>query len=176
MGVHASGKTENRNGEFTSEQFHELDAVIDRCRERTGATIRVMGEAQQIFGYLPRSVMRRIAGGLDVPPADIYGIATFYAHFSTTPPARHNITSCQGTACYVRGGRKVLHELERSLKIRRGETTPDREFSIQWVRCMGACALAPVIRIDSEIHGRVSPGSVVGLLARRSKRGEGSRV
>ena len=167
MKPHAGRKTENENDEFTSEQFRELDAQMNRYRDKSGATIRVMGEAQEIFGYLPRNVMRRIAAGLGVPPADIYGIATFYSHFTTTPPAKHNITSCQGTACYVRGGRKVLDALERSLKIRRGETTPDREFSIQSVRCMGACALAPVIRIDTKIHSRVSPGSVGDLLPRQ---------
>jgi NADH:ubiquinone oxidoreductase subunit E len=134
-----------------------------------------MSAAQEIFGYLPREAMMRIAGGLGVPPVDIYGIASFYSYFVTMPPASHRITSCQGTACYVRGGKRVLEELERTLEIKTGETSPDGEFSIQAVRCMGACALAPVVRIDSDIYSRVSQRRVKGLLARYLREDPGDR-
>jgi NADH:ubiquinone oxidoreductase subunit E len=134
-----------------------------------------MSAAQEIFGYLPQEAMMRIAAGLGVPAVDIYGIASFYSYFITMPPARHSITSCQGTACYVRGGERVLEELERTLEIKTGETTEDGEFSIQAVRCMGACALAPVVRIDSDIYSRVSQRRVKGLLSRYSKEDSGDR-
>lgn len=155
------------------EKVGELDACIEKVRNKTGAAIRAMSAAQEILGYLSPEAMRRIADGLGVPPVEIYGIASFYSYFVTTPPARHKITSCQGTACYVRGGERVLEELERTLEIRRGETTPDGDFSIQAVRCMGACALAPVVRIDSEIYGRVSLRRVKGLLSRYAKEDPG---
>lgn len=162
-------KTEAGHVEFSTDQFRELDDQIEKYRGKTGATIRVMSKSQEIFGYLPREVLFKIAVGLGVPPVDIYGIATFYSFFSTMPPAKHRITTCQGTACYVRGGRRVLEEMEATLNIYRGETTPDREFSIHPVRCIGACALAPVIRIDSEIYTRLSPRNARKILARYAK-------
>ncbi|MCK5231535.1 MAG: NAD(P)H-dependent oxidoreductase subunit E [Desulfobulbaceae bacterium] len=160
------------NEEFPAEKFQILDERIKEYKGKTGATIRVMSKAQEIFGYLPREVMFRIADGLGIPPVKVYGIATFYSYFSTMPPARHKIISCQGTACYVSGGRQMLEKLERILGIRRGETTPDREFSIHPVRCIGTCALAPVIKIDSEIYSRVSIGKIKKILARYSKKYE----
>jgi NADH-quinone oxidoreductase subunit E len=131
-----------------------------------------MAEAQDIFGYLPEEAMAQIAERLCLPPTDIYGIATFYAYFHTSPPARHTITSCQGTACYVSGGKQVLDEIERQLGITRGETTSDREFCIQSVRCIGACALAPVIKVDDDIVSRVSPQKAHTVLSRHTDRRE----
>ena len=162
-----------RNHDFTAEKSQELDERIEKYRGKTGATIRIMAEAQQLFGYLPQEAMAQIANRLNIPPTDIYGIATFYAFFHTSPPARHTITSCQGTACYVSGGKQVLDEIERQLGIKRGDTTLDREFSIQSVRCIGACALAPVIKVDSDISSRVSPQKVRKILSRLSGQREG---
>ena len=176
MDSRASQTAGDGDATFPPERIKELDARIEKARNRTGAAIRAMSAAQEVFGYLPREAMMRIADGLGVPPVDIYGIASFYSYFITTPPASHRIVSCQGTACYVRGGDRILEEMERTLGIRTGETTPDGEFSIQAVRCMGACALAPVVRIDSHIHSRVSQRRVKGLLKGYSKEdpGEGS--
>ncbi|MFO7964037.1 MAG: NAD(P)H-dependent oxidoreductase subunit E [Desulfobacterales bacterium] len=154
------------NPDFTPEKSCELDERIKALEGRIGATIKIMAEAQQLFGYLPEEAMAQIAHGLGVPPADVFGIATFYAYFRTSPPARNTITSCQGTACYVSGGKEVLDELERRLEIKRGETTLDREFSIQSVRCIGACALAPVIKINDNIYSRVTPRKIPGILSR----------
>jgi len=171
-----SSSTQTTGGaEFPPEKIRELDARIEKVRNRTGAAIRAMSAAQEIFGYLPREAMIRIAEGLGVPPVDIYGIASFYSYFVTAPPARHRIVSCQGTACYVRGGNRVLEEMERTLGVKTGETTPDGEFSIQAVRCIGACALAPVVRIDSDIHSRISQRRVKGLLSRYSQEDPGDR-
>ena len=162
--MNAKGQPENPD--FTAEKSRELDQRIDKFRGQIGATIKIMAEAQQIFGYLPKEAMSHIAHRLNLPPADVFGIATFYAYFRTSPPARHTITSCQGTACYVSGGKQVLEELERQLDIKRGETTLDREFSIQSVRCIGACALAPVIKVDDDIYSRVSPQKIQTILSR----------
>jgi len=173
MDSNSTQTAEAGDAEFPPEKIRELDARIEKVRNKTGAAIRAMSAAQEIFGYLPREAMMRIAGRLGVPPVDIYGIASFYSYFITMPPARHRITSCQGTACYVRGGERVLEELERTLEIETGETTPDGAFSIQAVRCMGACALAPVVRIDSDIYSRVSLRRVKGLLSRYLKNDPG---
>ena len=155
-------------GEITEAGLRELDGRIGEYRHKAGATIRVMSMAQDMFGYLPEEVMRRIADGLGIPRVEVFGIATFYSHFLLTPPARHTIVSCQGTACYVNGGREVLEEIQRILKIGPGETTPDCEFSIQVVRCIGACALSPVICVDSKVYSRVSPRRVKKILATHS--------
>ncbi len=162
-------KSGTGNIELPADKFLELDRLIDKYIGEIGAIIRVMAEAQELFGYLPKKVMSHIASGLGVAPVKIYGIATFYSYFSIIPSAKHIITSCQGTACYVCGGNQVLDEFGRLLNIREGETTQDQEFSIKSVRCIGACVLAPVIKVDSDIYSGVVPGRVRQILAHYSK-------
>ena len=154
--------------EFTSEQFQELDTWIAGNKTKTGAAIRALNKAQEIFGYLPREVQARIAQGLDKTLAEIYGIATFYSFFSLVPKGKNKVCSCQGTACYVRGGKQVLDEVEKQLGITVGETTTDREFSVESIRCMGACALAPVVRVNEDVYRQVSPKKVLGMLRKYS--------
>lgn len=154
--------------EFTPEQFQELDKWIAEHKNSTGAAIRALNRAQEIFGYLPREVQARIAQGLNKTMAEVYGIATFYSFFSLVPKGKNKVCSCQGTACYVRGGKQVLDEIEKQLGITVGGTTADREFSIESIRCMGACALAPVVRVNEDVYRQVSPKKVMGMLNKYS--------
>ena len=141
--------------EFTEEQWSQIDAVIEKCRDKPGALIPVMEEVQGITGYLPESVQRRVASGLALPLSQVYGVVTFYSFFTMTPRGKHQVRICLGTACHVRGSKRVLEEMEQKLGIEPGECTDDREFSLDIVRCVGACGLAPVIVVDEDTHRQV---------------------
>jgi len=121
------------------------------------------------FGYLPEQELRRIAQELEVPLSQIYGTASFYAAFSFKPRGRHIIRICQGTACYIRGG-NLLEKLSQLLGIGPGETTEDLQFSLEVVRCVGACGMAPVVRINNDTYGRVRPDRLLRILEKYSQR------
>ncbi len=159
--------------EFTPEQFAELDKWIDTYRGKTGSVIRALNKAQEIFGYLPREIQDRVAKGLGRPLSEVYGIVTFYSFFTVVPKGKHSVCACMGTACYVRGGQQVLDDLKKQLNVEVGGTTADREFSLSSIRCMGACALAPVVRVDEEVHRQVSPKKVKEILGKYSQKFSG---
>jgi NADH:ubiquinone oxidoreductase subunit E len=159
--------------EFTPGQFAELDKWIAEYRGKTGSVIRALNKAQEIFGYLPREVQDIVAKGLARPLSEVYGIVTFYSFFNVVPKGKHSVCACMGTACYVRGGQQVLDDLKKALDIEVGGTTADREFSLSSIRCMGACALAPVVRVDEDVHRQVSPKKVKDILGKYSKKIEG---
>ena len=148
----------------TQEQMDELLACIEKNRGDKGALMPVMHEAQNIYGYLPVEVQTVIAEKLGIPLAEVYGVATFYSQFSLNPKGKHQISVCLGTACYVKGSDKILEVLERELKIKCGECTPDGNFSIDSCRCVGACGLAPVMIIDGEVYGKLKDGDVEKIL------------
>ena len=125
-----------------------------------------MQKAQELFGYLSLETMQLISDRLDVPVSEIYGIATFYALFSLTPKGDNVISVCTGTACYVKGAAAVLDAVKKQLGIEAGETTPDGKFSIQDTRCLGCCGLAPVMTVDGEVYGRLTPADVKDILAK----------
>ena len=137
-----------------------LDEVLEDYREKPGALIPVLQIAQSIFGYLPESALKRIAIGLGKPYSEVAGVVGFYSFFSTQPRGKHLIRVCLGTACYVRGGKRVLDAIKKHLRIDVGETTPDRLFSLEVARCFGACGLAPTFTIDGEVYQRVKPVKV----------------
>ena len=137
-----------------------LNEVIAEYRDRPGALIPVLQQAQAIFGYLPQSAQRRIAEGLGVPLGQVFGVLTFYSFFSTVPRGRHLVRVCMGTACYVRGAKDVLAALKKELDIEVGQTTADRMFSLEVARCFGACGLAPTMSIDERVYKRVRPMKV----------------
>lgn len=155
---------------FTPEQFAELDKWIARYKGKTGSVIRALNKAQEIFGYLPREVQDRVAKGIGRPLSEVYGIVTFYSFFNLVPKGKHSVCACMGTACYVRGGQQVLDDLKKELGIEIGGTTADREFSLGSIRCMGACALAPVVRVDEDVHRQVKPKKVKELLGKYSNK------
>ena len=146
--------------------YAELEAYIATQKDVGGALIPVMQKAQELFGYLSMETMELISERLDVPVAEIYGVATFYALFSLTPKGDHVISVCTGTACYVKGAQAVLDEVKKQLGIESGETTKDGKFSIQDTRCLGCCGLAPVMTINNDVYGRLEPADVAGILAK----------
>lgn len=150
--------------EGTPEQMNELMACIKANRGDRGALMPVLHEAQNIYGYLPAEVQTVIAEELNIPLAEVYGVATFYSQFSLQPKGKHKISICLGTACYVKGSDKILEAVEHELRITCGECTPDKKFSIDSCRCVGACGLAPVMIIDGEVYGKLSQKDVKGIL------------
>ncbi|MGE5790937.1 MAG: NAD(P)H-dependent oxidoreductase subunit E, partial [Syntrophaceae bacterium] len=137
--------------EFTAEQVAKLDEIIARFKGKPGGLIPVLEEAQVTLEYLPISIQERIAKGLNLPLAQVYGVVTFYSFFTMKPRGRHTIRVCLGTACYVRGGKTIAESLVKEFNVTEGETTPDRRFTYETVRCLGACGLAPVIVVDDNV-------------------------
>lgn len=148
----------------TKAQEEKLTAVINQHKELPGALLPVLHEAQEIYGYLPIEVQQMVADGLGVSLSEVYGVATFYSRFSLTPKGKHRISVCLGTACYVKGADKILAEVEKKLGIKSGECTPDGLFSIDSCRCVGACGLAPVMMIDEDVYGKLTPKEVDKIL------------
>jgi len=149
-----------------AELLGRLDEVIGEYREKPGALIPVLQIAQGIFGYLPAVALRRIATGLQKPYSEVAGVVSFYSFFSTVPRGKHLVRVCMGTACYVRGGKRVLEAIKKELDVDVGETTPDKQFTLEVARCFGACGLSPAIMVDEEVLHRVKPAKVGELLER----------
>ena len=150
--------------EHTEKCFKELDSYIDGLTDRKGALIHVLHKAQEIFGYLPVEVQQHIAAKMDIPIAKVYGVVSFYHFFTMQPRGKHPISICLGTACYVKGAEKILDEFKRTLNIGVGETTKDGKFSIDALRCVGACGMAPVVNIGEKTYARLSPENVKKIL------------
>ena len=129
-----------------------------------GALIPVLQKAQGVYGYLPKPVLETIARELRLTTAEVFGVVTFYAQFHLNPRGKHIISVCQGTACHVRGGAKILEAVSEHLKVKPGETTRDLEFTLETVACLGACGLAPVMMVDDNTHGRLNPLDIPGIL------------
>ena len=148
------------------EKYVALDEAIARHKGEPGALMPVLQEAQNIFGYVPKDVQQIIADGLGTTLAEVYGVATFYAQFSLEPKGQYVVGVCLGTACYVKGSQKVLDKLAEELAIPVGRTTPDGLFTLNATRCLGACGLAPVMMINDEVYGRLTPDMVPGIIAK----------
>ena len=146
------------------ECFNQLDEFIIGLPEKKGALISVLHKAQEIFGYLPVEIQEFIADRLELPLAKIYGVVSFYSFFTMTPKGKFPISICMGTACFVRGSDKVLKGFEKKLGIKAGETTVDGMYSIDALRCVGACGLAPVVLIGEEVYGKDVARDVDGML------------
>jgi len=146
------------------ELSNHLNDMIRDCKDKPGILIPLLQQTQKLFGYLPENAIRRISQELDIPFSEVAGIVGFYSFFSTTPKGKNVIRVCQGTACYVRGGKDVLSALKNKLKISEGETTKDKMYSLETNRCFGACGLAPVITINDHVIQRVKPSSIGDIL------------
>jgi NADH:ubiquinone oxidoreductase subunit E len=151
--------------EFSKEQVKKLNSIIEKFKGKPGGLIPVLEEAQVALEYLPISVQKKIASGLNLPLSRVYGVVTFYSFFTMTPRGKHTVRVCLGTACYVRGGKAIYEKLEKEFGITEGETTPDRMFTLETVRCLGACGLGPVVVVDEDVHGRVKPGKIKEILS-----------
>ncbi|MEI6314013.1 MAG: NAD(P)H-dependent oxidoreductase subunit E, partial [Syntrophus sp. (in: bacteria)] len=150
--------------EFSEEKIATLDEIIAKYKGKPGGLIPVLEEAQVALEFLPVSIQKRIAKGLNLPLSRVYGVVTFYSFFTMTPRGRHTVRVCLGTACYVRGGKALADVIEKNFGVKEGETTLDRKFTYESVRCLGACGLGPVIVVDDDVHGRVKPGKVKDIL------------
>ncbi|HTR45506.1 MAG TPA: NAD(P)H-dependent oxidoreductase subunit E [Thermodesulfovibrionales bacterium] len=150
--------------EFPPSMLAELDKVIDQYKGKPGGAIPVLQRAQEIVGYLPPVIQKRIARGLNIYPAEIHSIVSFYSFFTMKPRGDHTIKVCLGTACYVKGIEPVLHKIKDALQIEVGETTKDRKFTLEAVRCVGACGLAPVMLVDQDTHGVLTQGKAMDAI------------
>jgi len=149
---------------ITPEMFEKIDEICARYRGKPGSLIPVLQACQEITGYLPVMVQERIAAGLGVPGHEVYGVATFYSFFTMKPKGRHTVRVCMGTACYVKGGKEALERLERHLGVKVDNTTPDRRFTLEQVRCLGACGVAPVVVVGSDTHRKIQADTIVKLV------------
>ena len=137
--------------------IEQVKAICDKHHNEPGELINILHEVQHLQGYLPEEIQRLIAARLNIPVSKVYGVVTFYTFFTMTPKGKYPISVCMGTACYVRGSEKLLEEFKRVLNIEVGETTLDGRFSLDCLRCVGACGLAPVVMIGEKVYGRLEP-------------------
>ncbi|ADG81607.1 NADH-quinone oxidoreductase subunit NuoE [Thermincola potens] len=142
-----------------------LEALLAKYKSQKGALIPVLQQTQDIYGYLPKEALQQISRELKIPLSEIFGVCTFYAQFHLSPRGRNIIRVCLGTACHVRGGAKIFERVQQELGIKDGETTEDLRFTIESVACIGACGLAPVIMVNDDTHGRLTPDQIPDILA-----------
>ena len=145
--------------------FRELESFINSLDTKEEALITVLHKAQKIFGYLPKEVQEFIADKLDEPLAGVYGVVSFYSFFTMIPKGDIAISVCLGTACFVRGAEKVLDEFQSRLGIKAGETSPDGKFSLDVLRCIGACGIAPVVLVNGKVYKKVEAGEVKNIVS-----------
>jgi NADH-quinone oxidoreductase subunit E len=146
----------------------ELVAFINEWKSKPGNLIMVLHRVQQEQGYISREAADQVASLLDVPLATIWGVVSFYHFFKLTKPGEHNIQVCMGTACYLKGGQAIIDELDKQLHLQVGEVTEDGVFSLEAVRCVGCCGLAPVMTVGGEVFGKVTKDQVAGIIAKFS--------
>ncbi|MCL2187986.1 MAG: NAD(P)H-dependent oxidoreductase subunit E [Defluviitaleaceae bacterium] len=144
--------------------YAELDAYIGSLPTKQGALISVLHKAQDIFGFLPKEVQEYVAEKLDIPTSKVYGVLTFYSFFTMTQKGKHRVNVCMGTACFVRGADKVLEKFERDLGMKANTTREDGLWSLDALRCIGACGLAPIITVDGKSYGRLTEDDVTGII------------
>jgi len=149
----------------TKEQQAQLNEAIALNKDREGALMPVLQAAQNIYGYMPIEVQKMVAKGMGVSLSEVYGVVTFYSQFTLLPKGKYKVHICMGTACYVKGSGKILERFEKELGIKDGECTADGKFSIDGLRCVGACGLAPVLSINEDVYGKVTEDQVPTILA-----------
>ncbi len=151
----------------------KVDAILEEYRGRPDYLINALQRVQESVGFLPADVQRKVAEALGIPENIVYGVVSFYNLFTMVPKGRHTITVCQGTSCYVRGGKRLLQHLRDMLKIDVGGTTEDRHFSLSIVRCLGACALSPVVMVDKDLYRHMTIAKLPSVLSMYSRNGGG---
>jgi NADH:ubiquinone oxidoreductase subunit E len=146
-----------------------VDEILQRYEKKEASLIPVLQEVQSLFRYLPEEALVRIGRNLKVPLSRIYGVVTFYSQFYLTPRGKHVIKSCQGTACHVRGSKGALDALSRELKVAPGGTTEDLNFTLETVACLGTCFLAPVVMVDDDYYGKLTPKRAVDAVKKYAR-------
>lgn len=147
----------------------EMKEILEKHPKQKDSLIAILNEVQEKYGYIPQQSQMEISKYLNMPMAEIYGVITFYSRFTTAPKGKYNIAVCLGTACFVKGSQSILDRLKERLKISGGETTPDGKFSIDEVRCVGACGLAPVFMVNDEVYGKATVKMVDEVLDKLEK-------
>jgi len=150
--------------DITNDMFDKIDEIIAVNRPIPGSIITALRECQNVSGFLPIELIDYISYGMNLAPSEVFGIASFYSLFSMEPKGRHTIKMCLGTACYVKGIKEIMARVDREYGIGDGETTEDKRFSLEAVRCLGACGLAPVMIIDNDTYGALSSDSAVEII------------
>lgn len=153
-------------------ELTQLDEIIEKYRYDESGIIGILYEIQMRERYLPEDALKYVCEKLDIPKSQIYHIATFFKAFSLVPRGKHNITVCLGTACHVRGAQNIVDNLERDLKIKAGQTTKDKKFTLETVNCLGCCAIGPVVVVDDVYHGHVTTSSVREIIKEYSEKEE----
>ena len=153
------------NNEFvTPAMYLKIDDIVARYKDKPGSLIPVLQQAQDVCGYLPHAVQRYVARGLDMSPSVVFGVATFYSFFTLVPRGKHVIRVCLGTACYVKRSEEILDKIKDELDLEVGEVTRDKKYSLEAVRCLGACGLAPVVVIGQDTYGDVAATKVMDIV------------
>ncbi len=150
--------------DLKSKEIRRIDQIIKEYMGKKGALIPVLQRIQKDIGFIPIEAQRKVAKMLGVPEKDVYGVSTFYSFFSMVPRGRNNIRVCLGTACFVKGGKKIADKITKELKIKPGQTTADRRYSLQINRCLGACGIAPIVVINDKIYKKVKPGEIMNII------------
>ncbi|RLF57609.1 MAG: NADH-quinone oxidoreductase subunit NuoE [Thermoplasmata archaeon] len=151
---------------------NKIQKIVDKYKGKKGTLIPLMQEIQKAFGYVPKDAINLIAKTMDMYPAEIYGVLTFYTQFYITPRGKHTIKVCQGTACHVMGGKEILDYLSDKLSIKDGETTKDGSFSLERVACLGCCGMAPVVQVDDDFYGNCTIQMMDEMLEKYKKEGK----
>lgn len=150
--------------DISLEMVSQIDEILSTHKDASGAVIPALRLCQDVVGYLPLALIDYIARGLNLPSSEVFGVATFYSLFSLKPKGRHTIRACLGTACYVKGISEVLGRVQNTYRVDPGGITADRRFSLETVRCLGACGLAPVLVVDQDTHGGMTADRIVDVL------------
>jgi len=150
--------------DITEEMWGRIDAIIFRNAGVPGSVIGVLRECQDVVNYLPVELMDYISAGLNLSRSEVFGVASFYALFSLKPKGRNLVKVCMGTACYVKGIKEVITRIENHYQMKQGTTSSDRRFSLEPVRCLGACGLAPVMVVNTDTYGDVKADKVLGII------------
>ena len=149
---------------YAGKVFREIQKVIDNTKGQAGALIRVLQQAQGLFGYLPAPVIKTISRDLKVPLSEVYGIISFYHFFSMVPKGKYVIQVCMGTSCYVKGGQRILDALKKERSLEPEGITDDGKFSLETIRCLGCCGLSPVMSVGGDVHGKVKASKLNDIL------------
>ncbi len=161
----SSMASQNTHGTDIDEEIRDqVEAIIEKNRGEAGALIRILQQAQGVIGYLPSAVLKTVSNKLQTPLSEIYGIISFYSFFSLTPKGRHVAQVCMGTACYVKGGEKLIKAFAKDAKLEPGGITEDGRFSLETVRCLGCCGLSPVMAIGEDVYRRVKPRDIKTII------------
>ena len=160
----AAAHTATNNEVILPEMYVRIDAIIAKYKDKPGSLIPVLQQAQEVCGYLPHIVQRYIAKGMNMSPSVVFGVATFYSYFTLVPRGKHVIRVCLGTACYVKRSEEIIEKIKAELDLDVGEITRDKKYSLEAVRCLGACGLAPVVVIGQDTYGDVAATKVMDII------------